>query len=372
MKLLKGDTRAFYAILFVFVLVVFSSNPSIANVNTADSPQNESDDISAQDTITDAVQKTPGVADNRREKKSGKAPDVEAVEAEQTVDAASLQNTVDSEEAADSPAASTPTVNTYQFTGAASSNIPILVPPGRNGIQPNLALTYNSYMKNGWIGVGWSLDMGCIQRSTKRGVNYASKTFVVSAAGSTSQLVKRSEWGTNFYGAKIESAFTHYYFNPATEGWEATVKNGTTHYYGSTAASRQDDPQDGSRIFKWCLDRVEDTNGNYMTVSYVKHQGQIYLEQIEYTGNSKAGAAPFNTVLFHLDPQPRADVYPVLTSNFEVTTAKKLKSIEVIGNDDLARVYQFNYTESESTLRTLLQSVQQYGSDVRRVLSLSV
>ncbi|MGD8671065.1 MAG: FG-GAP-like repeat-containing protein, partial [Desulfobacterales bacterium] len=177
------------------------------------------------------------------------------------------------------------------------------------------------------------------------------------------ELVRRSQWGANFYGARIESAFTQYYFNPATDGWEATAKSGNTYYYGTTAASRQHDPYNPNRIFKWCLDRVEDTNGNYMTVSYIKHAGQIYPQQIDYTGNSKTGAAPRNYVRFYLDTQRRADAYPVLTSNFEVTTARKLKSIEVIGNGQLARAYKLTYTESDSTLRTLLTRVQQYGSD---------
>jgi hypothetical protein len=55
------------------------------------------------------------------------------------------------------------------FTGSATTSVPIVVPPGRGGIAPNLALVYNSAMRNGWIGVGWDLDMGSIQRSTKDG-----------------------------------------------------------------------------------------------------------------------------------------------------------------------------------------------------------
>ncbi len=46
------------------------------------------------------------------------------------------------------------------FIGAATYNIPIEVPKGRNGIQPNLSLYYDSYSSNGWIGVGWDLNMG--------------------------------------------------------------------------------------------------------------------------------------------------------------------------------------------------------------------
>ena len=53
-------------------------------------------------------------------------------------------------------------------SGAATTSIPIEVPPGRKGMAPNLSLNYNSNSSNGWIGVGWGLDMGGIQRNTKR------------------------------------------------------------------------------------------------------------------------------------------------------------------------------------------------------------
>jgi len=77
-------------------------------------------------------------------------------------------------------------------TGAATLKIPIEVPPGRLGIAPNISLIYNSYQKNGPLGVGWSLDMGSIQRSTKHGVSYSSNDFVFSMNGSVSELVPRT------------------------------------------------------------------------------------------------------------------------------------------------------------------------------------
>src|SRR3990167_4194087 len=55
------------------------------------------------------------------------------------------------------------------FTGRATTSIPIAVPPGRKGIQPSLALAYSSSGRNGWVGVGWSLEIGEIERSTKDG-----------------------------------------------------------------------------------------------------------------------------------------------------------------------------------------------------------
>jgi hypothetical protein len=41
-----------------------------------------------------------------------------------------------------------------QFTGASTYRYPIEVPPGRAGLAPQIALTYNSQMRNGWLGVG--------------------------------------------------------------------------------------------------------------------------------------------------------------------------------------------------------------------------
>lgn len=55
-------------------------------------------------------------------------------------------------------------------TGAVKYTIPIPAPIGRAGLQPNIALSYNSYLKNGWIGMGWDLEMGAIQRSTRKGL----------------------------------------------------------------------------------------------------------------------------------------------------------------------------------------------------------
>lgn len=160
-------------------------------------------------------------------------------------------------------------ISVSKFSGDAVSQIPIEVPPGRNGIQPNLALTYSSSGGNGWLGAGWSLDMGSIQRSTKKGLNYAGSDYVVSGGELVPVSVDSS--GNGEYGAKIESQFTKYVYNAST-GWVATTTDGTKYFYGQTTASRQDSTKG---VFKWCLDRVEDTNHNFMYYTYTKDQGQI-------------------------------------------------------------------------------------------------
>ena len=51
------------------------------------------------------------------------------------------------------------------------------------------------------------------------------------------------------------------------------------------------------------------------------------------------------------------------TTNFLVVTAKRLKTIDVLANGNRVRAYALSYTTSESTARSLLSSVQQYGKD---------
>src|SRR6185312_4546162 len=55
-------------------------------------------------------------------------------------------------------------------TGRFTYGVPIKVTPGRQGAQPKLTLGYNSASGNGWCGVGWTLDVGYIQRDVRKGV----------------------------------------------------------------------------------------------------------------------------------------------------------------------------------------------------------
>jgi hypothetical protein len=197
--------------------------------------------------------------------------------------------------------------------------------------------------------------MGGIQRSTKKGVNYSANDYIAVMNGSHSELVMRSDWGSNYYGAKIEGELSKYYLNPSG-GWEVTTKQGMKYYYGTTSASRQDNAYG---VFKWCLDKVQDTKGNYMTITYWKDQGEIYPGRIDWTGNGSL--IPTNHVKFLLEP--RTDIPLMYTSNCLVKTAYRLKSIEVYGNGLLQTKYLLDYIYSIGSTRSLLKSITQYGSD---------
>ncbi|MFZ3138668.1 MAG: FG-GAP-like repeat-containing protein, partial [Thermodesulfovibrionales bacterium] len=248
-------------------------------------------------------------------------------------------------------------------------------------MAPNLALTYNSSGGNGILGVGWNLELGSIQRSTKRGVNYnpnetdSDADYIIS--GSSGELVRRGDLDTNClssetaYGNKIEGAFSRY-CKTSSNSWIVTTKDGTKYYYGKDPYTQYEAKQDNTYgTFKWCLVRAQDTNGNYMTVTYTKAYGEIYLDEIKYTGNEMPYLAPTNSVKFSLY-EPRTDAPDMYITNSKVTTVNRLKQIDVYANGSLVRKYVLEYDTdlnvpvyqySHATGRSLLTKVTQYGTD---------
>ena len=239
-------------------------------------------------------------------------------------------------------------------TGAAVVSIPIEVPPGRAGISPNLALSYNSSGGYGWVGMGWTLEPGAIQRSTKNGVDYSGTDFIFLKDDASQDLVARGDWGTNYYGNAIEGAFTKYYYNTSTGGWEVTTKDGLKYYYGSTTASRQNNPWTtdtscnpigSTQVFKWFLDRVQDLDGNYVTFAYGCNKGGTYLKEIDYTGNT-AGLSTTNKLTFSLSGD---GAFP--------------NKIDVYASGQYVRGYGFSNSISPVTGHNLLSAITRYGSD---------
>ncbi len=248
------------------------------------------------------------------------------------------------------------------FTGRAQTSVPIFVPPGRKNIQPSLALSYSSSGGNSWLGAGWGLDLGFIQRDLKNGVpKYdATDKYVFSFQGVYSELVSV---GTNEYRAKDEALFLKFSFDAANNKWTVTDKSGTKYCFGFAAASRQTNTLG---TFKWALDKTIDTSGNYMSVTYTTDQGELYPAQIDYNGNETQSFAHSHRVIFTLEN--RNDSTFSYMTGAKVTTAKRLKTLEVKVKDgagvyQLARKYTLGYEYSAATARSRLASVTEYGTD---------
>ena len=94
-----------------------------------------------------------------------------------------------------------------ELSGAAVQSVPIEVPPGVGGIAPQVSLVYNSSRQPGLLGSGWSLELGAIERSTRRGVPQYNDNdlFFLIQSGGRQELVYDAAAG--FYRGRIEGAF---------------------------------------------------------------------------------------------------------------------------------------------------------------------
>jgi RHS repeat-associated protein len=259
------------------------------------------------------------------------------------------------------------------FTGAFTYSIPIDVPPGINGMQPGLAITYNSQGGDSWISKGWEIPFGSIQRSTKNGppTYTSSDTYVATSGGQTQELVYIGSnfFSTNFYRTKIEGAFQTI-TNSVASQWVITDKSGTRYQYGTTSSAALGGP-DGT--FLWALERVVDRNGNFYEISYTKdqNQNQIYPSTISYGGNLNTGRAHDRRITFTFETNP----YPFSSwrPKFKQVTAKRLQKIEtqvVISTWSTVKRWELSYATPAGKVRPALSSVGVTGVDGASTLSL--
>lgn len=74
-----------------------------------------------------------------------------------------------------------------------------------------------------------------------------------------------------------------------------------------------------------------------MSVSYTKSEGEIYLASIKYTGHEGGSPPPRYEVKFILET--RGDAFYRYTTLFPVKTAYRLRSIQILDNNQLFREY---------------------------------
>ncbi|MFA6922908.1 MAG: FG-GAP-like repeat-containing protein [Bacteroidales bacterium] len=241
-------------------------------------------------------------------------------------------------------------------TGALLYNYPLTIPQGRNGMSPDLKLQYNSQKvdTDSVLGYGWSTNIPYITRVNKKGVNtlYTDNYFSSSLSG---DLLLSS--GTS-YVSKVENGdFLNYTYSNNT--WTATDKKGTVYKFGMTSATRQDDPNDSTKIAKWMLEEVRDTNNNYITYTYYKNGGQIYPNVITYTNNGSA------TGIYEIDflRQSRSDVIKSYSLGFLETTNYRINEVDIKASSSIVHKYVLAYTTGDNSNRSILNTITESGTD---------
>ncbi|MDX8412206.1 MAG: SpvB/TcaC N-terminal domain-containing protein, partial [Mariprofundaceae bacterium] len=228
-------------------------------------------------------------------------------------------------------------------TGSFNYSIPIKVPPGVGGLQPSLSLDYSSSRGNGLYGLGWNLNIGCIERGTKDGVpNYDGRdTFLLNLSGASHTLVEVSP---GEYRVRSEGAFLK--ILKVGNYWEVKDKAGTSYYFGLNDSGQQSAwPGGEPNAFRWRLSKVADVNGNEMNFYYVDGGNGHRIDRIAY--------APNNEVRFTYD-FTRVDKPINMRSGFKENAKALLRVVESYANTQVIFHLDVAYGQSPSDIRSLL------------------
>ncbi|MGK7905771.1 MAG: SpvB/TcaC N-terminal domain-containing protein [Synechococcus sp.] len=280
------------------------------------------------------------------------------------------------------------------FTGTGNFTVPIALPPGRNGFQPELNLVYSTGNGNGPFGMGWGLSVPGVSRKTSKGIpryDDDRDVFILSGAEDLVPVAEhRFETETERrisiqYRPRTEGLFAriqhhrvvHLPKGPVRDYWEVRSKDGLVSYYGTPKLPANADggwqdpgvvanPDDRSKIFSWSLVQTRDPFGNAIVYEYERDDGQdgphrwdrLYLKRIRYADYGDPPAEPKFLVSVTFEYADRPDPFSEYRAGFEIRTRKRCQDIVVCTHADLdytvtVRRYRFVYLDRHHDLENL-------------------
>jgi YD repeat-containing protein len=266
--------------------------------------------------------------------------------------------------------------------GQASYSIPIVVPPGRKGMQPSVSLNYSSSSGNGVVGVGWGLSATssisrCSATAAQDGftasVQYnavrdrlcldGQRLMVVSGAYGASG----AEYRTELDGfARIKQVGS---INGGTTYFTVEYKNNNKSWFGLTTDSKHK-ATGRPEIMIWAISRSQDYSKNTISYAYTDFaNGEHQLNAIHYTGYN--GSIGDRHVRFEYETRP--DLRTYYSAGGKTRSTKRLKKVKTEYLSTLVREYTLSYGPSLSTSRSLLRSVEEcaYKNGIKNCLPLT-
>jgi RHS repeat-associated protein len=278
-------------------------------------------------------------------------------------------------------------------TGDARLTYPLELPPGRHGMEPELALSYDSRAGDGWLGLGWDLSASAIEVDTRFGVprydasreteTYALDGALLALEANRLEPVARTTDRT--FHRRVEGEFQRIVrkgSGPSDYWWEVTGKDGVRHLYGRTREARLADLHGSGHVFRWYLEQTVDLHGNTVDYHYVTDADapagggepwvEVYLDRVDYTGVGGAGGY-YRVDLVRDDgtgpaecQDPEGELRPDRLSSglpgFKVYTRFRLTCVDVSAGGALVRRYRLHYREGDFG-KTLLAAVALLGPD---------
>jgi virulence plasmid B protein len=224
-------------------------------------------------------------------------------------------------------------------TGTGNFSVPIALPSGRHGFQPELSLVYSSGSGNGVFGLGWSLSLPGISRKTFHGVPHYNEVtpsrderrdvFILSGAEDL-EPISGAYPGRMRYCPRTEGLFARIEHTRDTTGnyWEVRSKDGLVTRYGAPrppgggidwqdpAVTRDPASADTDRVFAWKITETRDPFGNHIRYEYLADQGdepghqwnQPHIRRLDY-GDYGDPARPSYLVAVEFEYEQRPDPY---------------------------------------------------------------
>jgi len=259
-------------------------------------------------------------------------------------------------------------------SGAATYTIPIDVPPGIAGLQPQLALTYNSQGGNGLLGMGWGLGgqsvinrcpATIVQDGFKGGINFdTNDRFCLDGQ----RLIPTGTDNIALYGSgtsyrtEIETFSKIIGYSTQGTGYAYFVvltKSGQTIEYGYTSDSRiEANGSNNPSVRVWAINKVEDTVGNELNFNYIEDfsNGEYRIDSISYANGQRHVAFTY---------EDRADVSSRYVGAGLVKATKRLTHIQTFVGTSNIRDYTLNYelNLSPSTSKSRIDNIEECGFD---------
>ena len=190
--------------------------------------------------------------------------------------------------------------------GGAVYSIPIEVPQGLGGVQPQLSIVYNSQERNGLLGWGWNLGgLSSISRTNSTPYHDGHIRIGDRFCLDGKRLLKI---GTGLYGAHGVSYRTEQDLMSKIVSYQETGIDGPSYFkvwtadgkvlhYGHSADSKAF-LNASNQVNLWLLNHVEDRDGNTMEFHYATEADSYRLLEIVYSGNANDNITPALRVVF--------------------------------------------------------------------------
>ncbi|WP_426625352.1 toxin TcdB middle/N-terminal domain-containing protein [Leifsonia sp. McL0607] len=230
-------------------------------------------------------------------------------------------------------------------TGTGTLSVPIDLPNGPNDCGPKLALRYDSGSGNGPFGMGWTLPLPRIVRSTMIGRPHYDDTDTLVLEGS-GPLIRRAD------GTLTPQVMTgDWRLAVSGDGFIATDRAGTRFTLGTTPEARI--PGAGGAPWAWLLERIEDNVGETSVFSWRSDGAQRYLVRVAF--------GPFAVALTY---EPRPDRLRWGRGGFLLETTDRCSGIELrlpSVAHPLVRRWTLGYRHGEPNGASQLASVTMTG-----------